>query len=71
MEVLPKVYHYKGIDFVALGLKVERSTLIDPVNVRVAKTQTTSKKVLFDGEEDYVGGCSSRPSGRPERASRC
>jgi len=56
MEVLPKVYHYKGIDFVALGLKVERSTLIDPVNVRVAKTQTTSKKVLFDGEEDYVGG---------------
>lgn len=56
MEVVPKVYHYKGIDFVALGLKVERSTLIDPVNVRVAKTQTTSKKVLFDGEEDYVGG---------------
>jgi len=56
MEVTPKVFHYKGIDFVSMILKVERSTLIDPVNVRVAKTQTSSKKVLFDGEEDYLGG---------------
>jgi type IV pilus assembly protein PilQ len=56
MEVTPKVFHYKGIDFVSLILRIERSTLIDPVNVRVAKTTTSSKKVLFDGEEDYLGG---------------
>jgi general secretion pathway protein D len=56
LQVSPRVWHYKDMDFIDLSVAVERSSLVDPVNVRLSKTQASSRLFLLDGEESYVGG---------------
>ncbi len=56
LEVMPKVWNYQGVDFITLTVKVERSNLVDPATNRVAKTEASSRLLLLDGEESYVGG---------------
>ena len=56
LEVTPKVYNYKGINFIDIILSVERSSLIDIANSRIARNKATTRMLLLDGEEGYVGG---------------
>ncbi len=56
LEVTPTYYNYNDIDFIELNVKLERSSLIDPVNNRIAKTEVGNKLLLFNGEQSYVGG---------------
>lgn len=56
LEVTPKVFNYKGIDFIDITLSVERSSLIDIVSSRIARNKATTRLLLLDGEEGYVGG---------------
>ena len=56
LEVTPKVYSYKGVDFVDIILSVERSSVIDISTSRIARNKATTRLLLLDGEEGYVGG---------------
>ena len=56
LEVTPKVYNYKGEFFIDIALLVERSSLIDPATSRIARNKASSRMILLDGEEGYVGG---------------
>ncbi len=56
LEVIPKVYTYKGVDFIDVVLSVERSSLIDIASSRIARNKATTRMLLLNGEEGYVGG---------------
>lgn len=56
LEVTPKVYDYKGMKFIDIVLSVERSSLIDIANSRIARNKAESRMLLLNGEEGYVGG---------------
>lgn len=57
LEVTPKVYKYGATEFIDLTMNVERSN-VQPgtVSTIVNRTKATSKLVLLNGEESYVGG---------------
>ncbi len=56
LEVTPRVYEYKKTHFIDIILSVERSSLIDIANSRIARNKAESRMLLLDGEEGYVGG---------------
>lgn len=57
LEVIPRVYNHNKLEFVDLDVHVERSSVTpDPVSIRVNKTEATSRLILVNGEESYVGG---------------
>ncbi|MBI3580176.1 MAG: hypothetical protein HY276_03405 [Ignavibacteriales bacterium] len=57
LEVTPKVYQYGSTEFIDLSMNVERSN-VQPgtVSTIVNRTKATSKLVLLNGEESFVGG---------------
>ena len=56
LSVTPKVYSYEGTSFIDIGLEVERSSLLDAATSRIARSKASSRMILLDGEEGYVGG---------------
>ncbi|MCD6326058.1 type II and III secretion system protein [bacterium] len=57
MQVTPTVF--KGRDdeeYIHLGISVERSSLVDPVNITINKTQARSSVLLYDGEDTAIAG---------------
>ncbi|MBI3585569.1 MAG: hypothetical protein HY088_00350 [Ignavibacteriales bacterium] len=57
LEVTPKVYQYGSTEFIDLSVSVERSDVIPgSVSTIINKTKASSKLVLLNGEESYVGG---------------
>lgn len=57
LEVTPKVYQYGSTEFIDLSMNVERSNVVPgTVSTIVNRTKATSKLVLLNGEESYVGG---------------
>lgn len=57
LEVTPKVYQYGATEFIDLSVSVERSDVVPgSVSTIVNKTKASSKLVLLNGEESYVGG---------------
>ena len=57
MTVTPTVFRDKnGREFIHLDIKVERSSLVDPVNVTINKTEAKSSILLYDGEDTAIAG---------------
>lgn len=57
LEVTPNVYMYGTTPLIDIQIKVERST-VQPgtVTTIINKAEASSKLILLDGEESYVGG---------------
>ena len=57
LEVTPTVFKgKKGEEFINLAVKVERSSLVDPVNVTINKTEANSSILLYSGEDTAIAG---------------
>lgn len=56
LQVTPKVITEAGIDFIHLSIATERSSLIDPVQQIIDKTNAETDVLLFDGEETVIAG---------------
>jgi len=57
LNVTPRVYRVGKLEFIAVQLQVERSTVnVGNVSTIVSKTQGTSTLSLLNGEESYLGG---------------
>ena len=56
LQVVPRIVVQDSIEFVHLTVEAERSTLIDPVNTVINKTQARTEALLYDGEETAIAG---------------
>ena len=56
LEVTPTIVTEDTVEFVHLQVEAERSTLIDPVNTIISKTNASTSALLYDGEETAIGG---------------
>ncbi|HUT03681.1 MAG TPA: type II and III secretion system protein [bacterium] len=65
LEVTPSVFKgKKGEEFINLAVKVERSSLVDPVNVTINKTEANSSILLYSGEDTAIAGLYSTERSR-------
>ncbi len=56
LQVVPRIVVQDSVEFVHLTVEAERSTLIDPVNTVINKTQARTEALLYDGEETAIAG---------------
>ncbi len=57
LEVTPLIFKgKKGEEFINLAVKVERSNLVDPVNITINKTKADSSILLYSGEDTAIAG---------------
>lgn len=65
LEVTPTVFKGKnGEEFIDLKVSVERSNLVDPVNVTINKTRANSSILLYSGEDTAIAGLYSTERSR-------
>ena len=56
LKVTPHLFTESGVTFIHLAMETERSSLIDPVQQIIDKTNASTQVLLFDGEETAMAG---------------